>query len=201
MKDIKKVVAQLLKDGAQRVDNLVVKNVTLKPFDTYVRVGLTLNKDVPAYVASKDESGNDIYVEGQHNVIFASTYSIGAVISNIESLAFAKNYIMNSPELLGMLLSYATITVVAQPVTKDEEYLNPFSDDSGKDPIIIDHNTIFHHITEISMGGVAKARLERMVDKIIDKMVESSFNIGVTNNVAPITVIANDGVDNNIQVG
>lgn len=201
MKDIKKVVAQLLKDGATRVDNLVVKNVTLKPFDSYVRVSLTLNKDVPAYVTSKDDSGNDVYVEGQHNVIFASTYSIGAVISNIESLAFAKNYIMNSPELLGMLLSYATITIVAQPVTKDEEYRNPFSDDSSKDPIILDHDTIFHHITEISMGGVAKARLERMVDKIIDKMVESSFNIGVTNNVAPVTVISNDGVDDNIQVG
>ena len=62
----KDVIAQLLKQGAKQVKNLVVKNVTVSPQQEYTRLGITLDKEVNGYRV--DENGT--YVESFVNVIF-----------------------------------------------------------------------------------------------------------------------------------
>lgn len=169
MKDIKKAVAQLLKEGAERVNNVVVKNVMVKDLDNYTRVSLTLNKSVKQMVLNDDGD----YVEGEHNVVFASTYSIGAILANNEDVAFAKNLIMQSPELLTMLLSYAEIDMVLERVTAGEEYINPFS--SKTEGNVVEHDSIYCHVIDIRLGKKGNKIVSMLEDKMLDAMMAGTF--------------------------
>lgn len=169
MKEIKKVVAQLRKEGAESVNNVVVKNVTIKDMDNYTRVSLTLNKEVKQMVTT--ESGD--YEEGMNNVIFASSYSIGAVLSNYEDTAFAKNLLMQSPELLSMVLSYAEIDILLEHVKAGEEYTNPFS--SRSESRVIEHDSIYAHVVDIRLGKNGEKTIQMLKDKMLDAMLAGSF--------------------------
>lgn len=167
MKDVKKVVAQLLKEGATKVENLVVKNVKVRDFDSYTRVSLTLNKAVKQMVAT--ESGD--YVEGEHNVVFASSYSLSALLGEQEETAFCKNLLLQRPKLLEMVLSYSTIDIVLQPVTEGEEYTNPFSNKENAEGHVIEHDSIYTHIVGLSLGKKG----QQLLSKLEDKMLEEAF--------------------------
>lgn len=169
MKDIKKVVAQLQKEGAESVKNCVVKNVKVRDLDNYTRVSLTLNKEVKQMVAN--DAGD--YVEGTNNVIFVSSYSIGAILANSEDIAFAKNLIMQSPELLTMILSYAEIDILLESVKEGQEYTNPFS--SSSETRTIEHDSIFCHVTDIRLGKKGEKIVQMLEDKMLDAMLAGSF--------------------------
>jgi len=169
MKDVKKVVAQLLKEGAESVKNIVVKNVTIKDMENYTRISLTLNKEVKQMVAND----NGDYEEGTNNVVFVSAYSIGAILGNNEDIAFAKNLIMQSPELLTMILSYAEIDIILEPVAEGHEYTNPFSDKS--ESRVIEHDSIFTHVVDIRLGKKGAKIVSALEDKMLDAMLAGSF--------------------------
>lgn len=169
MKDIKKVVAQLQKEGAESVKNCVVKNVKVRDLDNYTRVSLTLNKEVKQMIAN--DAGD--YVEGTNNVIFVSSYSIGAILANSEDIAFAKNLIMQSPELLTMILSYAEIDILLESVKEGQEYTNPFS--SSSETRTIEHDSIYAHVVDIRLGKKGEKIIQMLEDKMLDAMLAGSF--------------------------
>ncbi len=168
MKEIKKVVAQLLKEGAESVKNIVVKNVTIKDMSNYTRVSLTLNKEVRQMVTNSGDR-----VESTSNVVFVSTYSIGAVLSNDENAAFAKNILMQSPELLTMVLSYADIDVLLEDVKKGVEYINPFS--SKTEGRVIEQDSVFVHVVDIRLGKKGMEIVKMLQSKMLDSMLNGSF--------------------------
>lgn len=172
MKDIKTVIAQLKKEGAEEVKNLVVKNVTVKELDSYTRVSLTLNKEVRQMVEDKGE-----YVEGKHNVVFASTISLGAILGNNEDIAFAKNLIMTSPEILTMVLSYAEIDILLEEVTKGQKYENPFGNKvkDDEDKRQFDHDTILVHPIAIRLGKKGQKIAQMLESKMLDAMIAGTF--------------------------
>lgn len=169
MKDIKKVVAQLQKEGAESVKNVIVKNVRIKDLDNYTRISLTLNKDVKQMVAN--DAGD--YEEGTNNVIFVSSYSIGAILANDENIAFAKNLVMQSPELLTMILSYAEIDILLESVKEGQEYTNPFS--SSSETKTIEHDSIYVHVVDIRLGKKGQKIVQMLEDKMLDAMLAGSF--------------------------
>ena len=176
MKDIKKVVAQLQKEGAEIINNIIVKNVTVSNKDSFTQVVLTLNKNVPAMLTTE----NGDHVKGENNIVFTSTYSIGAVLSNNEDIAFAKNLIMQTPELLTMVLSYAEVTIVAEPVTKGQQYTNPFSD---KDKVHdVQYDSIYHHVTDIKLGKKGQKLTGLLESKVMDAMINGAFTKVVAGN-------------------
>lgn len=170
MKEIKKVVAQLLKEGAEKVNGCVVKNVHVTELNNYTRVSLTLNKSVKQMVTT--ESGD--HVEGEHNVVFASSYSIGALLGENEDTAFAKNRILASPKLLEMLLSYSVVDLVLEPVKAGTEYVNPFSNKTNAEPRPVDYDTIYTHIVGISLGKKAMKLLDKMENKMLDEAFKAT---------------------------
>lgn len=169
MKDLKKVAAQLKKEGAEEVNNLVVKNVSLTDKETFTWVTLTLNKEVKTMVADAD--GN--YTVGTNNIVGASLYSIAAVLSNNEDVAFAKNFILQTPEMLSLVLSYASIDILQEPVTEGQEYHNPFS--NKEKPYIVKNNSIYNHVIDIRLGKKGQKTVSKLEDKMLDAMVDGSF--------------------------
>lgn len=170
MKDVKQVIAQLKADESNEVRvNLTVKNVNVADLDAWKRVSLTLNNPVPAYI--RKDANSEEYVKGESRVIYVSLYSIAALFSDNEDAAFARKYILESNDLVSLLLSYATVDVIAEHVTEGEEYVNPFSD--SDDTATVEHTTFYHHLHNLKIGKKGLKALSRLEDKIIDKALDA----------------------------
>lgn len=145
MKDFKAVIAELVKNGAVKVNDLVVKSVTVKEKDTWAQVILKVNKDVKQNVETDDG-----YTYGTGRTVFVSSYSIGALLGDMPNVALFKKMIMATPEALETILSYAKISIVQEEVAEGTEYVNPFSSDD--EPRTIAHDTIISHVISIELG-------------------------------------------------
>ena len=159
--NINEIIAQLIKEGAKEIKNVTIKNVTVTPMNEYVRLGLTLDKEVDGYKA--DEDGT--YTPSKVKVIFVSAFTITALLKEDDNAAFAANHLLKHPDALGMILSRATINVIQQPVKAGEEYKNPFNDNA--DSTTFDHDTIINHITNIQLSDFGMKRLDRLADMML----------------------------------
>ena len=158
--NINEIIAQLIKEGAKEIKNVTIKNVTVTPMNEYVRLGLTLDKEVDGYKA--DEDGT--YTPSKVKVIFVSAFTITALLKEDDNAAFAANHLLKHPDALGMILSRATINVIQQPVKAGEEYKNPFN---NADSTTFDHDTIINHITNIQLSDFGMKRLDRLADMML----------------------------------
>jgi len=167
MQNVQEVVRTLLKNGAKRIDNIVVKGVTVARKENYDRLSLSLAKPVRGFV---QEDGT--YTEGETRVIFVSTFSVGAILGDNEDTAFAKRKLLARPKLLELVLSYAKIDIIQEEVKANEEYKNPFATDP--EPWIPDHDTIINHVINIELGR----RGLRQLDKLEDRMFNDAYDDG-----------------------
>ena len=158
--NINEIIAQLIKEGAKEVKNVTIKNVTVTPMNEYVRLGLTLDKEVDGYKA--DEDGT--YTPSKVKVIFVSAFTITALLKEDDNAAFAANHLLKHPDALGMILSRATINVIQQPVKAGEEYKNPFNVNNST---TFDHDTIINHITDIKLSDFGMKRLDKLADMML----------------------------------
>ena len=155
----KEVISQLLKNGANQIKNVVIKNVTVTPFEEYVRLGLTLDTEVDGY----RENDNGDFEEAKVNVIFVSAFTIASLLKDQDDAAFAANHLLKHPDAMGMILSRAKINIVQEKVKEGTEYVNPFSSDDTK-TTMFDHDTIINHIASIELSNFGLKRLDRLAD-------------------------------------
>ena len=161
MQNVQEVVRTLLKNGAKRIDDAVVKTVSVNRQEKYDRVALTLAKPVRGYVEA--ETGE--YEEGETRVIFVSSFSLGAILSDNEDTAFAKRKLMQKPQLLELVLSYAKIDVLQEKVEANTDYINPFSrSTNGR---MIEHDTYINHVVGIELGKRGLKAIDKMFDKLL----------------------------------
>lgn len=152
------VINKLVKDGATLTKDLQVMNVTIRPQDEYVRLGITLDKPVKGYRQNQE---TEDWEEVDVKVIFISAFSIASVLKEVPQAAFAANKLLENPEGLSVVLSAAKINVIAEPVSSGQEYVNPWSDrtDNVK---VFDHDTIIHHVTKIELSDFGKDMLKQL---------------------------------------
>ena len=155
------IVAQLIKEGAKEVKNVTVKNVTVTPMNEYVRLGLTLDKEVDGYKAEEDGT----YTPSKVKVIFVSAFTIGTLLKEDDDAAFAANHLLKHPDALAMIMSRAQINILQQSVKAGEEYKNPFNDNA--DVTAFDHDTIINHIIGIKLSDFGMKRLDRLADMML----------------------------------
>ena len=159
--NIIETIAQLVKNGAKEVKNVTVKNVTVTPINVYVRLGLTLDKEVDGYKAEDDGT----YTPSKVKVIFVSAFTIAELLKEDDNAAFAANHLLKHPDALAMILSRAQINILQQPVKAGEEYKNPFNDNA--DATAFDHDVIINHITEIKLSDFGMKRLDKLADMML----------------------------------
>lgn len=152
----KEVIQTLLSNGAESVKGLKIKNVTVKPQENYVRLGITLDKPVKGKVS--EDSVN--YVDGETKVIFTSAFSVASLLKDNDDAAFAVNHILEHPNSMGVILSRATIDVIVEPVIKGQEYKNPWSDNA--ETTIVEHDNYYYHITNIQLSDLAIKALDKI---------------------------------------
>lgn len=160
MKDVKKVVSTLLRKGAVRVDNIVVKSAYVSEDGSWVV--LTLNQNIPMYVQKVDDDGVVTFEKGEGNRLFVSTISVNAVLGNNPMVANLRSLIMSNDENIKDLFSYATIDIIAENVNEGDDYINPFSDSTeGR---TIEHSSIYHHLISIEVGDNGEELIDTLRD-------------------------------------
>lgn len=159
--ETKEIIASLIKNGAKEVKDVTIKNVTATPMDEYIRLGLTLNKEVDGY--KQEEDGT--YVPSKTKIIFVSAFTIASLLKDNDDAAFAANHLIKHPDAMAMILSRANVTVVQQEVKAGEEYTNPFSENA--EPTVFDHDLIINYIAKIELSDFGKKRLERLADMML----------------------------------
>ena len=160
--ETKEIIAQLLKEGAKQIKDVKIKNVTVTPMDEYIRLGLTIDKEVDGYKAEEDGT----YTPSKVKFIFVSAFTIAALLKEDDDAAFAANHLLKHPDAMGMILSRAKITVVQQNVEEGTEYKNPFAGEDAQ-AVVFDHATIINHITDLELSDFGKTRLDRLADKML----------------------------------
>lgn len=159
----KEIIDSIVKNGGIVVKNLGVKNVTITPQESYLRVALTLDRAVKGMV-SKD--GGVTYEEGETNVIFVSAFSIASILKENDDASFAVNHILQHPESLSVILSRAKINIIQQHVVAGEEYTNPWSSNADK-KAVFQHDTIINHLTDIELSEFSVRKLDRLADGML----------------------------------
>lgn len=162
MSEIKEVVAELIKNGATQVKGVTVKNVTVKAMESYIRLGITLDKEVKGY--RQNESGE--YEESTTRVIFVSAFSIAALLKENDDAAFAANHLVTHPDAMAMILSRAKLDIIQQAVAAGEDYRNPFASENS-DSTVFDHDTIINHVVGIELSDFSKKRLDKLADMML----------------------------------
>lgn len=159
--DRKEVVANLIKNGAVMVKDITVKNVTVKPMEEYVRLGLTLDTEVDGFIQQEDGT----YEKGKTKVIFISAFSVASILKDDDDAAFAANHLLQHPESMCVILSRAKISIAQQTVAENKEYINPWSTDA--EPTTFDHEVIINHLTSIKLSDFAIRRLDKLADAMM----------------------------------
>lgn len=158
----KEIIDSIVKNGGIVVKNLGVKNVTITPQESYVRVALTLDRAVKGMV-SKD---GVTYEEGETNVIFISAFSIASILKENDDASFAVNHILQHPEALSVILSRAKINIIQQHVVAGEEYTNPWSSNADN-KTVFQHDTIINHLTDIELSEFSVRKLDKLADGML----------------------------------
>ena len=140
--ETKEVIEQLIKQGAKRVNNLLVKNVHVTPKDNYVQVSFTLDKPVEGYIASAEDPTQ--FVLGETKVIFVNLFGIAALMKDNRRTAFAANHVVENPKSLEVLFSYAKVNIIQEKVEAGE-YKNPFAGEKTKNSVLL-NDTIINHV-------------------------------------------------------
>ena len=159
--NIIEIIAQLIKKGAKDIKNITIKNVTVTPMNEYVRLGLTLDKEVDGYKVEDDGT----YTPSKVKVIFVSAFTIAALLKEDDDAAFAANHLLKHPDALAMIMSRAQINILQQYVKAGEEYKNPFNDNT--DATTFDHDVIINHIIGIKLSDFGIKRLDRLADMML----------------------------------
>lgn len=163
MKTLKEIKTAIIKEGGKEFKNLTVKNINVDFKDNYVRLGLTLDKEVPAMLANEDGA----YELGSSKVIFTSTFTVAALLQENARTAFIGTKLRKTddPEMVQnvaeIFLSHANIDVIQETVAAETDYINPYS--SKEEPVQYDHETIITHVTRIELSDVAKEYIKDIV--------------------------------------
>lgn len=160
--ETKKVIDALLKEGAKRVNNIKIRNVTISHEENYTRIGLSTDTEVDGYV--QDENG--IYNPAKTTLVFVSSFSISSQFKDDDNTAFAANHIVEHPEALQVLLSRATFDVIQEPVAAGQVWHNPWSDNDGEGKTY-DHDVIINHIVNIRLSPIGLKMLEALAMKLL----------------------------------
>ena len=157
IKTNKKVVAELLAKGCNKIAGIRVRSSIVTPKDNYVMVSLSLERGIPGYVSD----GEGVFTKGETATVFASSYSIASVLKDSDETAWAANQLIQNPKGLEVILAGSKIDIVQEEVSADEIYKNPFSS-SDVDGQSLGHDTIINHVVKIEICQKAKQMLNML---------------------------------------
>lgn len=164
--DVQQVVKSLIAMGGKRHNGVKVTNVNHKDMGSHIRISLTVDKQLDAYLA--DEDG--VFTKQTSNIVFSSNYALSGLAKTIDDIAMFGNAIADPEKVtaLGFLLNQAKIDIVQVEYDANVDIHNPFS--SGDSVRSYDHTTIINYIVGIELGAPGQKIVERALDKAAEML-------------------------------
>lgn len=157
------IVAKLVKDGATKFEKVKVTSASITPMEDYVRVNLGIDKKIKALV-TEDGATKETEVDA----VFPSTFSINGALRENEEVSAIISHLRENPTAYPILLNGATIDIVQEKVPANTDYVNPFATNTAdKVAKKYDEDKIISHVYNIRLTDKAKARVEKIEDKLL----------------------------------
>lgn len=161
-KEIVEIVKALTKEenvstvkGAT-VINTHVGKTTVTATGSYTDLVLTLDKDMPAFVAD-EETGE--FVLSTNNVLFTSDIALNALLRRMPEFKFLIKLLKAMPEIWDDVLADAKVDVISEEVKQNEQYTNPFSDKGVTS--VVKHNSVYSNPYSLTFGPVSIKNIKR----------------------------------------
>ena len=173
VKSIEELKTQLVNNGGEIINKVIVEKITLTKLDKYNRVILKLNKPIKQLVVN---SNGDLE-EGMRDLTFMNDFSIKKCLSYHPDASFLTNIIMNSPKLLHYFLEGAEVEILLEHVPEGYEYENPFA--SKAESVVIEHDDIITHIVDIRLTYSAYKILRKFEDIITSLPIDDFLSVKI----------------------
>lgn len=165
-KSTEDIIKELLASGTcKRLNNLTVKNVVAKQYDTHTLLTFVVKEFVVGSVASgeTDPFGQPVMKLGKSHNVQSSSFAVAGVMKeNPRTAVFAADMI-EKPKLANILFAGGRIDVIMQYVAAGEEYHNPFS--KNDTPSVWERDMMIHHIIKLEMGEVGMDKYHAMINQ------------------------------------
>lgn len=172
-----RVIASLQKaEGANLITDLRIKAIFATPKADRIQIALSLDDDVPAYVA--DDNGN--FVKGESSVIFTTALSLRSALQDSDdTVSIANSLIGNGTDIKGFNHGYlediicgARIDIVQQPISGNKYY------DYWKDKEVErteEYDAIYNHVVTIKFTRQNLTAIDEYRKSIRSKSVDESL--------------------------
>lgn len=163
------IIRMILARGGKRTNGVVISNLTPTPQSKYVRIGLTLDRNMD-YIGQDETTGE--WVHQPRNLIFTSNFVLAAIAKLNDDIAAFGNGIADeeNAKALVALFSRAKVDIVQETIPMGVEYHNPFS--SKKDPVKFQHDTVVSYVVNIRELGKTG---QKLLDMSLAEMAKSFF--------------------------
>ncbi len=177
MKDVKKVCNLLVRMGAKRINDVIIKQAQIMSQDIGDGVLLHLNQAVPG-VYYNEENGTWIFQDT--NTAWVSKCNIRAVLRSIPETAAYVKYIVEDKETLEHFFSFAKVSILFASVIEgldDEGNPLAYEDPFCENPItrVIQHDNVYAFITDIEIGDIGLSILDSIKETVSNARRERVF--------------------------
>lgn len=159
-------IVDILKSQGAKTFHRVVTNATVKEFDTWTRVSLTLDKPIKGFVAVEDKlTGEVVYKKGITNIMFTSLYALNSILKQKDkNYRGLSNYILGKHDEITDVVINAEIDIVSQFIEEGVPYINPFAnkpiidgeEDDEDDGEPFDHDVYINNVYNIAVDKTGK---------------------------------------------
>ena len=174
MMELKDQFAELIKNGATEISNVVVKSVYVTNKGDYSLVTMRVNKDVKGI----DNTDDEYKLVDNSRTVFVYDHDIMRIISEMPELALFKRMFANEPSVLETVLAFAKIDVVQIVIKANEEFVSPFS---GRANDVRDYDSVRTYIKSITLGEEGESFVAGLRKEYQKLMIQRLMTSGITN--------------------
>lgn len=161
------IIKELLASGsAKRLNNLNIKNVAVKEYDTHALLTFVVKEWVIGNVADGDNVdafGQQLFKLGKTHNVQTSSFAVAGVMKDAPKTAIFAPDIVESPKTANLLFAGGKLDVILQYVAAGEEYINPFA--SNAEPTVFERDMMIHHVVRLELGEVGLDKYHAMLAK------------------------------------
>lgn len=164
-KTIKSVAEELVKNGAKRYNNLLIKDLKINKEETYTRVTISIDPSIPGMISNNKGVNWEL---GRVNHVFTSTYAIASMLKEDEETCWLAMTMLQKPEAMIPIMCGGTLDIVQQRIEAGIPYRNPFTANSLTSKILtFERETIVNYVIGFRYGVTGRKHADELAVRMM----------------------------------
>lgn len=170
---IKKLMAKQTSDGRKsvRIPGCTIINTSITEKErkdgdgVRTQISITCDKEFEGY---RYDEATGQYVAGKSKNVFPSYLGLVSLLRNNPLASPIVDKMTENDEIMKILINHAKVTIIQEPVEKDEQYVNLWSTVTNPEPYVVPNDSWYSHIESIELSDTAKELITRIIFKTCD---------------------------------